>query len=365
MKEGEFTAEKVQGLSHDCSPTGHVWVCLTKTRAGNDGFYKWLVKESILPFVDQMRSVTGMDNAPVFYSFDGEEIQIRNFLDQSFLPEYTQRLMLMVKHSASFSAKSNALDAGNLHKASKKVSKSATKRTIMHGMAPHQTKLDDLFFRIRPLKTKATRDQLVDAVLRTVVSLQTVFTHKLILHSFEKTGQLIDPTSSQKNFFDSKMALYPGKRKKKVFDALRAAFPGVVEKVKSNGKCTEIEMDQLGVPRFETNDRRTKDKDQRPMHNQRACCMNHDSIVKEYAAYHAAKRNAPLLREAEQERTKAQREEKIKLERERIETNKRDRATKKRERDEQKEATKKRKMEEKEAKEEGKKKKPKRGNIVT
>jgi hypothetical protein len=98
-------------------------------------------QNSVLPFIDSCRAASGVDNPSFFYSMDGEQIQLRNFIDCSKTSGFSGRCCVLAKHCASLSASSNALDTGNIHKSAHKVAKCATDQDIHWAMEFNKAKL--------------------------------------------------------------------------------------------------------------------------------------------------------------------------------------------------------------------------------
>ena len=53
----------------------------------------------------------------------------------------------------------------------------------------------------------------------------------------------------------------------------------------------------MNIPRMDSNDRRQKDKHDRPLTNQRGCIINHADVIAQYNTYQSNKNAAPMLRE--------------------------------------------------------------------
>ena len=66
------------------------------------------------------------NDSPAFYSMDGEEIQIRNVMNR--LEMFNVTGIIVAKRAASLSQFGNALDAGNIHKVTKKRQKLQSRR---------------------------------------------------------------------------------------------------------------------------------------------------------------------------------------------------------------------------------------------
>lgn len=286
MEDEEFAYFKMAGLSATTDASCYMWVCMVKSRGGNDAFYQWFIANSVLPFIDLCRENCGVENSKVLYSTDGEEIQLRNFLDQR--EQFSARLVSLMKHSASCSALTNALDCGNPHKATKKVVKHASEDDVHQFKAVSQNKLDGLLAIHAKKISKARRDIICDRILRVVYAYQKVLTRLMILHAFQKSGQLIPKSSTSKDFLDSKLALCKSRLTREQVAACRAVFAELVQIAKTNGKISEAEFDSLGIPKLLfPGDKRKKVKDKRPLHNQRSAIVNHEYICKEYADYQA------------------------------------------------------------------------------
>ena len=122
-------------------------------------------------------------------------------------------LMVMVKHFASGSAVSNALDAGNIHKSTKKSIKHQRSSAVMEEN-PVPIQRIQAAIRKHSQQTTPAHSQLVARmIVRIVVSYQQVVTTRFGVDSFVATGQLIPPNSAHKDFLDSKIALCTNRSK--------------------------------------------------------------------------------------------------------------------------------------------------------
>jgi len=64
MEEGDMEAYEVFGLSSSGGQQRNAWLVFTKTRAGNDKFYKWYLETVINPFVKERRHLNGIKVQP-------------------------------------------------------------------------------------------------------------------------------------------------------------------------------------------------------------------------------------------------------------------------------------------------------------
>ena len=144
MEENEFLKFKVEGLTSFQDPNGYTFICLTKSRSGNDAFHSWYQDEVMIPFAKAcVKSVGGNRNAVI--SFDGEEIFLRNLSRPSLLEVCDENNIDLFKHSASCSALCNALDSGNIHKTSKTYNENLSEWEALQGEEHHQKVLDSWF----------------------------------------------------------------------------------------------------------------------------------------------------------------------------------------------------------------------------
>jgi transposase len=191
----DFNYRVVNGISHCCSPSGKITICSTRTRNGNDAFYQWLVGVHLFDFVDLCQGNArnfdeSIELTPLLLTLDGEAIQLRNFLSTRFRDEFSKRKVILLKGSASCSATGNALDAGNIHKATKTNAKHMRETTVLYTNESSQRKLDNTLSQLLPTWPKDRRDITADRVLRVVKAYKKKLSHDIILHSFQKSGQI-------------------------------------------------------------------------------------------------------------------------------------------------------------------------------
>ncbi len=54
-----------------------MWV---PTRGGTPSAYAWYIKHVVIPFIEGCREATGVPDVPVYYTIDGEEIVLKQFM---------------------------------------------------------------------------------------------------------------------------------------------------------------------------------------------------------------------------------------------------------------------------------------------
>ena len=244
-----------------------------------------------MEYVDNLRLWNYLpEDSPAFYSLDGEEIQLRNIMNR--IQIFNNRNIIMAKRAASLSQFGNALDAGNIHKATKK------RQKFMTDMEAHHAKdgiIAAILGHLRsaiPTLTKAKSTHIAEACVRVASAFQFTLAPSMILHSFEKCAQTL-PSS-----LEAKLALYPLAHEITLSDmsAMEEAFENHVKIVRTTGKITEEIMDEASIPITLNNDRRQKPKDERVLHQQRSCILNGEAVINHYNIYIQKKQDLALKR---------------------------------------------------------------------
>ena len=213
-----------------------------------------------------------------FFSLDGEEIQIRNVMNR--IDFFNEISVIVAKRAASLSHFGNALDAGNIHKATKTRQKNMSDKEAHHGKDGVIAAIMGYLRAELPQLTKAKCKHIAEACVRVASAFQFTLSPTMILHSFEKCAQRLPST------LDAKLALYPkiSEVGSTEIESMRKVFPSHVEVVRATGKITEAMMDMAGKPASFTNDRRKVPKDERVLHQQRSCILNGAEVVEQYRA---------------------------------------------------------------------------------
>ena len=151
-------------------------------------FYCRYLKAVLAPYVKKVREAYKLSNMLAFVSSDGEQSQIDTFMESESVAVLNDALILEAKHAASFSARGNALDAGNYFKASKTRVRHTTKEKVEVSTSDLRRVLDTVFASLTHLSA-AKRKSYVDGVCRVVACAQATLTHSIIVTGFRKTGQ--------------------------------------------------------------------------------------------------------------------------------------------------------------------------------
>lgn len=282
LEDTALTVIEVLGLTlnHGASRAG--FICFTSTRGGNTAFYDWLIQTPIKAFVEELKAQEDKCYH-VLYSTDGEDIQLDGFARNNAVLKSLD--VIYLKGSASCSALSNALDAGNIHKGSKKISKCAPWSEILRGRATLQLRIDTLLASHCSHLALQRRNLITDSSIRIQHALTRITTKDIIDSSFDKAGQ------RGPDFLTDKMrnctAIIPTVES----DRLREKFPVFVEyarATKGAGIPVRLMDKHEIIKSANVSDRRTLDKDLRPVSNMRACIANSEDMI-------IAKLDAPKL----------------------------------------------------------------------
>jgi len=118
---GECVIEEVPMLSYGVSVNDTSYIVLCKSRAANESFYQWYNINIMIPFINDIKRVYGLDaNATTWYQLDGEDTQIRCYEDNNILQELENNHIVVGKPSGSTTEITQPCDRGNIFKASKK-----------------------------------------------------------------------------------------------------------------------------------------------------------------------------------------------------------------------------------------------------
>jgi hypothetical protein len=214
--------------------------------------------------------------------------------------------ILQAKHSASYSAKGNALDAGNFFKSSKARVKFMGREEVESSTAELRKRLTALMGEKKPHLSSEKRKAMVGAAARVVVASQTSMTRKVVQESFAKTGQFKGSGLD----FDAKMACTTYKLSAAEMTTMRTHFEPLTEKMRQQGFIEEAQMDAAGIAKVA--DGKSKVKSDRSFPKQRAMCINTVANVARYRAN--PPKSAMSAEEKEKQKEEAKRAKEAKAE---------------------------------------------------
>jgi len=178
--------------------------------------------------------------------------------------------IIYAKHSASYSAKGNALDAGNYFKATKQRSKAIIKSEYLRSCVTLRRAIDNaLSIQLNHIPLNR-REMIADAVCRVVISCQNTCTPNIIKNGFANTGQYVYSTQNQGFDFDAKMKCCTKPLSNNELQQMRNKFTELTELFRQQGYLPEKQLDNANIVKVCDDSVRTKDKDKRVAHQNRA-----------------------------------------------------------------------------------------------
>mmetsp|Transcript_16801 Transcript_16801/g.15153 ORF Transcript_16801/g.15153 Transcript_16801/m.15153 type:complete len:164 (-) Transcript_16801:41-532(-) len=136
---------------------------------------------------------------------DGEPILLQTIMKSNNIAKLKHNNIIYAKHSASYSANGNALDAGNYFKATKKRSQSVIKSEYLRACITLRRSLDKKLKDYVDNIPINKREMIANAVCRVVVACQNTCNPNIIKNGFAKTGQYLYSADKQGFDFDAKM----------------------------------------------------------------------------------------------------------------------------------------------------------------
>ena len=209
---------------------------------------------------------------------DGEQQAIAAVLEPPTLKALDDARMMVAKHSASYSARANALDAGNLFKASKTKQRHLASDDVELSARPLIARLDLALARSKPHWDVARRKGTARAIARVVLANQRVLTLGLVTEGFRRTGQF----DGEGPNFEKKMSCTTYRFSAAELAVIRRELGPLTALMKAQGFVTEKQFDDAGV--VSVPDRSAKPKDQRSFSRNRALLVNAEANL---ARYHA------------------------------------------------------------------------------
>jgi hypothetical protein len=244
------------------------------TRNGVPKLYTEIFVKVVIPWIEEMRAAAGLVGAPALLIMDGEKTPIDGL---QLVPGLADTELRVLKAPPSWSARSNPLDAGNIHNGSKKNLANLDKEHALFANKGNQRRLDDMFKGMLPGLSKHKRDDLVDGTLRVMGAYRNLALSKMIQDSFEKSGL---GGAGATDILAAQLALGTGQISAEQMQQMRSAWLPCVDLFKQHGQLTEAMLDDAGVPQpvFPANlvDSRQTPHDKRPIENQRSTNLTHD-----------------------------------------------------------------------------------------
>ena len=270
LKPDGIRTKEFGGLSHSIDPLSTGWLVFLKTRVATPQFFDFYLKTVLIPHIIKVRSTLNLDNVPSLFSIDGEFNCLTTWMKPDSVKQFDDADILVAKHSASYSARGNALDAGNVFKATKSTLKHLYAEEVQDLTPDLRRNLDTYFTQECAHLKSSVRDLTVDAICRIVVSSQRAMTPDTVRHGFAKTGQYLHNGFD----FDTKIRNCTFKLTDSQVRTMREEFPGLTNTMKKQGYVTEQQLDHCNIPSIVETGRKRKPKDERVPNQQRAMLVN-------------------------------------------------------------------------------------------
>lgn len=283
MADHEFEVHEVLDLTTSQSPGQKGYLCFAKTRNANQGFYRWLLKDVVLPFVTICRGVgedeykydDGSQMRAMVYC-DGEEVQIRELQTPEMIALLADNLVDFGKTPASCSGKCQSSDVSYFFKGVKK---------FLQLIDTHEWESPRLRDRLKALvkdrkMTDSHKVKTVEGLQKIIYALKSVISRHVVADGYRMCGQ--HPFSFEKVLTTCTRPY--SVREWTVILEKRGDLEALME---SNGRITEKEMDDLGIVNENYHDTHNGVvRDERPLQNQRACIMTSEATRANYKDYH-------------------------------------------------------------------------------
>jgi hypothetical protein len=245
MNVDALDVHKVVGVGHsNCPESNYCYIVFTKTRAGNEKFYSWLIEIMLISFVQSTRQYLPDDykNHQAWFQLDGEWSQIKVFLESNILQQMQDNNIVVGKFPGSTTEIFQPADQ-NPFKACK---------TILKGINDCDVK--DMTFEITTIKKVITQHEancstvirpiqkgfIVKGILRISLALQNGICGTTLRNSFKDTG--IYPFNMDKMIANCKAAV-PDIERFHWGNQLHAAKQLMLE----HGELSDQLLDQLNI----------------------------------------------------------------------------------------------------------------------
>jgi hypothetical protein len=278
MKNGDYDKHKVSGLGFGITAyDNYGWVILTEDRSLTTDFYKWFVIDCLVGAVQSIRQCF---NLPVsknmsFLQVDGEDVQIKAFLDKDIRRLLKENNIHVGKSCQSSTEIEQECDAGNVFKAPKTRLKSLK--------FTHVDRKTDLYIQLkstwalhqRICGTTITANHTksgVDGLVLIHHSVQDSYTQPLIKNCFVKTGSnpFLPEVMMDNCFAEFKL---------REIRLLLSNLDYLKSKIDDKGEYFDEDLDLVGI---EKNINKTAPKENLALFKRRAVLLTHDRVPEKF-----------------------------------------------------------------------------------
>jgi hypothetical protein len=272
---------------------------LTKTRAGNAAYHRWLFNFIIVDWVDKVKSARDLPaSATTVVTMDGEPIQLLPLFDRTILQDkLKEKNIVVAKSPGSTTSINQPCDVLNCFRGPKTQNKKINNKDVKDDkfmlsvlgkiFDEHNEWLNDEERgaarangkkKKRPKKSEKPDTIAMDpshvsmaklGLLRVQLALQMCMRPHMIKDSFKATG--IYPRSVDIVLANCHTRIPPPQVK-----AIKAAMPALVNLFKVQGEIYEADFDRLGI--VATNPRTGKGLDSLVLYRRRAMLLTHPQV---------------------------------------------------------------------------------------
>lgn len=183
---------KVDELSTSNDPYAYGYICVCKTRCGNEKLFMFLNEQVIIPFINLLRqkhNTTGNTNA--FVTCDGEADQIYPYFNDNMKKLCDDNNIIVGKLAASTTAVSQACDAYKMFSATKARCKGMLEDEV-NAMVSLKSNIQKMITQYETDSKRtfnaADKRRLVPGVIKCVLAITKSLNRSIVINSFKTIG---------------------------------------------------------------------------------------------------------------------------------------------------------------------------------
>ena len=311
LGENDFKYYKVPGLCNVNTMEGFGYLCFTKTRCGNDAFFKWLNKDILIPYIVALRDRFGIseDNA-AFITCDGEYVQIAPWLTEEMKILLKKYNLLIAKLCASTTAVTQANDAWKLFLRCKANIQHVTNDDILSMNFLYQQL--EIAFNKHKLISKdilkhKSKENILNGIIRCVITITKSCSSQIIVNSFKKVGIEKDLTVNVLQVLNQFNQDYTIWELTNIYDNIDFGVNCYVKR----GRMTDEEIETLEIVKKNIDTTENIPKDQQTICHERGNLLSHPDTINRFLEKQQAKADALIEAANRKEEKKRKKEEQV------------------------------------------------------
>jgi hypothetical protein len=258
------------GIGIDPNPVGYLVFCKSRTLC--HAFYKWLVKDVLVPFVNKIKIDKQLDqDAQVFFTLDGESKQIVPMMDAATQSLFKNNKIAVIKPPGSTSHITQPADVGKVFKAIKTTLVGLhNKDNCNHDLEKEiEAAIDNHERKVKNKMKPAQRKKALNGLQSIHRAMNKVINPDIIRESFSETGMYNSITRSydiEKIISKHKVVMTAEEEQNMI-----ASIPKLSKLMSRNGELTERDLSRVGLPE-------TTIKDNKTLIQRRSVFLTHPSV---------------------------------------------------------------------------------------